>query len=70
MRNHLGEREYKTYAAWKRAILKIAKNAIFEGETDLMFAFHPDTRLGIGEWYGDTGCIYLANDDDYIPKDF
>ena len=70
MRNHLGEREYQTYAAWLRAVKKIDPQAIVDGNKDIAYAMHADGIKGIGEWTGDVGTIYHANDEAYIPAGF
>ena len=53
MRNNLGEKEYRTYAGWKRACKEIAPNVRFEGDKDICNALP-----GIGEWDGEKGCLY------------
>ena len=69
-KNHLGEREYSTYAAWRRACLKVDPGARFDGDKDICGALHAAGSSGIGEWYGDTGVIYLADDSAYMPAGF
>jgi len=54
--NHLGEREYQTYGAWRRACLQ-AGAVRFEGDRDIANAFGADGK-GVGEWGGDLGTIY------------
>ena len=50
-KNHMGEREFQTYAAWKRAC-KIAKpDAHFTGDKDI-------DGCEVGEWDGAVGVIY------------
>lgn len=47
-----GDRVYKTYAGWKRAVKAIDPKAQFYGDKDIGGAF------GIGEWDGAEGIIY------------
>lgn len=54
--NHLGEREYQTYNAW-RAAAKAAGAVSFEGDKDIASAVGADGRH-VGEWGGDKGSIY------------
>lgn len=70
MKNHLGEREYKTYPAWQRAVKAIDSNALFDGTKDICYGMTADGMNGIGEWTGETGTIYHSSDDDYIPVSF
>ena len=51
-KNHMGERCFKTYEAWKRAVKAIDPDAKFDGDKDICFAGK------IGEWDGVEGCIY------------
>jgi len=54
--NYLGEREYQTFGAWRKAILTMFPGATFEGNKDIAQAsFH---GMGVGEWDGATGSIY------------
>jgi len=55
--NHLGEREYQTYGAW-RAAAKAAGATRFEGDKDIASAIGADGKH-VGEWGGDKGSIYL-----------
>lgn len=57
--NHLGEREYQTYAAW-RAAAKAAGATSFEGDKDIAHAKGPNGH--VGEWGGDVGVIYKTRD--------
>jgi len=54
--NHMGEREFQTYAAWKRAVKAINPNAEFYGDKDIGGA------KNIGEWDGATGVIFSDAD--------
>lgn len=54
--NHLGEREYQTYGAWRRACIAAGATR-FEGGRDIANAFGADNS-GIGEWGGDLGTVY------------
>jgi len=54
--NHLGEREFRTYAGWKRAVKAIDPNAEFYGDSDIGGA------KNIGEWEGDKGSIFTDAD--------
>lgn len=58
-KNHLGEREYQTYAAW-RAAAKAAGATRFEGDKDIAHAIGPDGKH-VGEWGGDVGSIYTKD---------
>jgi len=54
--NHLGEREYRTFAAWKKAVQNLFPGATYDGNKDIAHAaFY---GMGIGEWDGETGIIY------------
>lgn len=50
--NHMGEKEYYTFAGWKRAVKAIDPKAVFYGDRDIGGAF------GIGEWDGEKGSIF------------
>lgn len=50
-KNHLGEREFQTYAAWKRACKQIKPDAKFTGDKDI-------DGCEVGEWDGAKGVIY------------
>ncbi len=56
MRNYLGEREYQTWAGWKKAA-KEAGAVRIEGDKDIANAFAAD-GFGVGEWDGEKGSIY------------
>lgn len=58
-RNHLGEREYQTYAAW-RAAAKVAGATRFEGDKDIAHAINAEGKH-VGEWGGDVGSIYTVD---------
>jgi hypothetical protein len=51
-KNHLGEREFATYGAWKAACKKIKPNVVFDGDKDICEA------KGVGSWDGEKGSIY------------
>jgi hypothetical protein len=57
-KNHLGDREYTTYASWKAAIRKAAgdKKVEWIGDKDIGEA-HVDGK-SIGEWDGEVGSVY------------
>lgn len=57
--NHLGEREYQTYAAWRSAA-RAAGATRFEGDADIANAFNAAGK-SVGEWGGDVGSIYKAS---------
>lgn len=57
MRNYLGEREYQTWAGWKKAA-KEAGAVRLEGDKDIANAFAAD-GFGVGEWDGEKGTIYI-----------
>ncbi len=52
MKNHLGEKEYQTYAGWRAACKKVNPAVTFEGNKDICNA------RGVGEWGGDVGSVY------------
>jgi hypothetical protein len=54
--NHIGEKEYQTYAAWKAACRKENPGVQFEGDIDICQA-----KPGIGEWDGNKGIIYTKD---------
>lgn len=65
MKNHLGEKEYQTYAGWKHACKKAAGNnhLLIDGDKDIATAFSEPfipcvLKNAIGEWDGSKGCIY------------
>lgn len=55
--NHLGEREYRTYAGWKAACKKAYPGCGFRGDKDIGAA----TLDGkdVGEWDGSVGSVYV-----------
>jgi hypothetical protein len=55
--NHMGERSFRTYEAWKRACKEINPSVQFEGDKDICQA-----KPGIGEWDGAEGIIYNTKD--------
>ena len=72
MRNYLGDREYQTWAGWKKAA-KEAGAVRIEGDKDIANAFAAD-GFGVGEWDGEKGTIYerkprrnpVSRDDIYV----
>jgi hypothetical protein len=50
-KNHMGEREFQTYAGWKRACKMIKPDANFTGDRDI-------DGCEIGEWDGAVGSIF------------
>lgn len=50
-KNHMGERSFKTYDAWKRACKAIRPDTVFTGDKDI-------DGCELGEWDGAEGCIY------------
>ena len=50
--NHLDERTYQDYGAWRRACKAVDPNVVFEGDRDICQA------LGVGEWDGYEGSVY------------
>ncbi len=52
MKNHLGERVFQTYPAWRRAVREICPILSIGGNKDIA------TIPGVGEWDGETGVIY------------
>ena len=54
--NHMGERSFQTYEAWKKACKAINPNVQFEGGKDICQA-----KPGIGEWDGAEGIIYTKD---------
>ncbi len=51
--NHLGEQQYRTYAAWKTACKAANPAVVFEGNAEICNA-----KPGVGEWDGETGVVY------------
>ena len=62
--NHLGEREFRNFNAWRRAIKAQYPDATFEGDIDIAQAF--GNGRGIGEWDGVRGVIYNARPGDIV----
>lgn len=57
-------REFRTYAGWKRAVLKIDPQAFLDGDSEICCALTSDRSQGIGEWDGAFGTIdYTLSDD-------
>jgi len=50
--NHMGERQFDTYEAWKRAVKQIDPNVRFDGNKDICQGGN------VGEWDGAHGIIY------------
>ncbi len=50
-KNHMGEREFQTYSAWKRACKLMKPDAHFTGDKDI-------DGCEVGEWDGAVGVIY------------
>ncbi len=63
-KNHLGERTFHTFAAWKRAAKAINAEVWFEGDADIAQAmvgpkpYKKGETHSIGEWDGAEGVIY------------
>ena len=55
LKNHLGERSFSTYEAWRRACKAIDPNVKFDGDKDICQAGN------IGEWDGASGSIYTKD---------
>jgi hypothetical protein len=55
--NHMGDTEYKSYAAWKAACKKMDPEHTIEGDKDVAQA-HGKNGKGIGDWDGEMGLIY------------
>jgi hypothetical protein len=66
-RNHLGEREYKTYDSWRAAVKKVDANATYDGDKDICQAFTADKKP-IGQWEGDVGSIATHFDEAVIDE--
>ncbi len=62
--NHLGDKEYSSYAAWKAACKKANAEVWFDGDKDIgqaMIGPKPYIRgktKAIGEWDGEVGSVY------------
>lgn len=54
--NHLGDKEYSTYASWKRAIKAAHPTATFRGDKEIGAAVVDGKD--VGEWDGEVGCVY------------
>ena len=54
-KNHMGENIYRTFSSWKRACRTANPNTTFEGDKEICNA-----RPGVGEWDGETGCVYKS----------
>lgn len=50
-KNHMGEKEFQTYAGWKRACKMIKPDATFTGDRDI-------DSCEVGEWDGAVGSIF------------
>jgi hypothetical protein len=50
-KNHMGEREFQTYAGWKRACKMIKPDVTFTGDRDI-------DSCEVGEWDGAVGSIF------------
>ena len=57
--NHLGEKEYGTYASWKSAAKKAGATR-FEGDKDMAEAFNSAGK-SVGQWEGDVGNIRVSS---------
>ena len=59
-KNHMGDKEYRTYSSWKAAIKNAANGKPIKwiGDKDIGEA-HVDGK-GIGEWDGEKGSVYSA----------
>jgi hypothetical protein len=63
-KNHMGDAEYQTYDAWRRACKKIAPKGHMDGDKDIgewhvgANPFKAGKTWAIGEWGGDKGSIY------------
>jgi len=61
--NHLGEKTYRTYAAW-RAACKVANPSVrFEGDSEICHALP-----NVGEWDGETGVVYAQKAKDALSE--
>lgn len=60
-RNHLGEKEYYTYAGWKQAIKKKHPTATFTGSREIGAASvqRNGKPWDVGEWDGMTGTLFI-----------
>jgi len=57
MKNCLGEREYQTWAGWRKAV-KEAGAVRIDGDKDIATALDADGK-GVGEWDGEKGSVYI-----------
>jgi len=55
-RNHMGDREYQTYASWKAAAKKKHPNVTFRGDKDIGAAVVDGQD--VGEWDGAVGTLF------------
>jgi len=56
--NHMGEKKYNTFAAWKVACRVANPSVVFEGDKDICNA-----KPGVGEWDGESGVVYNKTKD-------
>lgn len=56
--NHMGEKEYQTYAGWKRAVKAAHPTCTFRGDIDIGAAVVDGKD--VGEWDGAVGCIFKS----------
>ena len=63
--NHMGERSFQTYEAWRKACKQINSSVQFEGDKDICQA-----KPGIGEWDGAEGIIYTKDATKDVKQDF
>jgi hypothetical protein len=59
----MGDKEYQTFAGWKRAVKKQYPSATFRGDKDIGAAQFPK-GVDVGEWDGVSGTIYKTNPDE------
>jgi hypothetical protein len=59
-KNHLGEKTYRTFQGWKRACRLVDPQCTFEGDKEVCNA-----KPGVGEWDGESGCVYLKEQEDF-----
>lgn len=60
--NHMGEKEYTNFNAWKTACRSANKAVRFEGDIDICNALP-----GVGEWDGEKGVVYAQRTGDGLP---
>lgn len=58
-KNHMGEREYQTYASWKAACKKAYPGCGYRGDKDIGAATFDGKD--VGEWDGAVGTVYAKN---------